>query len=533
MAARTRVGHRASGRLPGMNDGVFDLEGAEPKGPVQTDKGGVPELGATFYTASALTRGTLVYMSGRTVYGPTGSMPYATVSAAVVGTNGARWVVLEDTAAGALGTMVKAAIITPSTAFDTSGSTIGAAVYLSTSGGAPTLNATGQQVGFVQTVSTTGAVAYSLWAASNANSGTMAANDGTAALPGYAFAGTGGLNDGFYRPANDVVAIALGGAAALAFAKSSPTYTAATDTVGQDVFIVAAAAGGTATTAKAGAAISIVSGNGSTGTGTVAGGAGGNYTEAAGAGGPKTDTGAAAGGAGGSFNSRGGAGAATASAGTDAGGNGGSITDTGGAGGAATAGTGVGGNGGNCGNVGGAGGASFGGAGGSGGSAFLTGGAAGSSGAGGANGGNVALVPGAGSGTGFAGIARVGGAAPMPFVTNVAISTLADSDATVTQTDVRNGIWTVATGATNRTKTLPTAAQVVAAFPGIQVGNRIDIYVNNLKAANTATIAVGANITAVVGSNLVVAAQASAQFSLIATNVGSGTEAFTLLRTAG
>jgi hypothetical protein len=180
---------------------------------------------------------------------------------------------------------------------------------------------------------------------------------GTAAAPSVSFATATGL----YGVTTSVLGVAIAGVAGLAIAGSSPTFAAATDTVGKDVYIKAADAGGTATTAKAGGLLNIAAGAGSAGSTTVAGGVGGAFTLTAGAGGAKAGTGAAAGGAGGAFAIAGGAGGATASSGSDAGGAGGAFTLTGGAGGNATAGTGNGGAGGSITIAGGPGGTSAGG----------------------------------------------------------------------------------------------------------------------------------------------------------------------------
>lgn len=239
-------------------------------------------------------------------------------------------------------------------------------------------------------------------------SGVLTLPAGTAAAPSFGF--TGSTTTGPYLPATGVFGLAIAGVAGLAIAGSSPTLAAATDTAGQDVYIKAAAAGGTATAARVGGLLNIAAGAGSagsSGTGTVdsgtggalalvagaggsatstagaqggvggaasltagaggsaagtdPGGAGGAVSVVAGAGGAKTGTGAAAGGAGGATSLTGGAGGATASSGTDAGGAGGTVAIAGGAGGAASAGTGNGGAGGAVTIIGGAGGTSAGG----------------------------------------------------------------------------------------------------------------------------------------------------------------------------
>ena len=165
------------------------------------------------------------------------------------------------------------------------------------------------------------------------------------------------------------------------------------------------------------------------------------------------------------------------------------------------------------------------------------GGAAAGSGAGG-DGGNVILEVGAGgtSGSGTAGgsgSAMVKGTAPAAFIPLAARTALADADATLTALQLRGQIISVAAGANNRTLTFPTAAQLVGAFTGVQVGSVIEVSFVNLKAANTVTVAVASGVTAASGSNLVVAAQASAKFALLFTNVTASSEAVDLIRTAG
>lgn len=281
-------------------------------------------------------------------------------------------------------------------------------------------------------------------------SGVQTFASGTAAAPGMAW--TSSPTTGLYRPAADQTAFAIAGVAGLVIAGSAPSFAAAADTVGQDVFIKAANAGATATAARVGGLLNLAAGvgsAGSSGTGTVDAGAGGNIsvnagaggaatstagaqggvggnmlgvggaggaaagtdpggaggtaTLTGGAGGAKTGTGNAAGGAGGATGTTGGAGGATASSGANAGGAGGASTHIGGVGGAASAGTGNGGAGGAFSGTGAVGGASTGGTGGAGGAASLTGGAGGAGSTGGA-GGAVNLVAGAaGAGGNIAG----------------------------------------------------------------------------------------------------------------------------------
>lgn len=560
--AGPNVGVRARSVLPALADSVFDMLGSMPKGRPTEDPAGMPEMGGQFYnnTGGTLTAGTLVYISGRTTYG---GFPRATVTAAAAATAAATWVVLADTANLAMGVLGKAAVLRVS--LDTSGATVGDAVYLGAAG-APSLSSSAQVVGRVHKVSATaGHVAYNLWNSYAATTQTFYALDGSQTAPGYAFAGTGGTDDGLYRPADNQIAITLAGLKRLIVATSaSPTFAAAADSVGNDVYLAASNAGLSATAARVGGLVDFRAGNGSAGTTTIAAGAGGSFTTGPGVGGSKSGTTGAAGaggawngsgavgganantvsgdaGAGGAWTGGGGAGGNSTNAGsTGAGGAGGVVSNKGGDGGTA-AGSGAGGAGGNGTYGGGAGGTTAGGAGGTGGTGTLTGGNGGNATAGTGNGGNAGptvLQVGTG-GTSAGGTAGVGGCvlvkgtAPGPLCTLQTISALADSDATVSDADMRGGIWTVATGATNRTKTTRTSAQIVAAFPGIQIGSVISIVICNLKAANTVTLGLGTNVTAAGGTNLVVDAQTAVTFLLVATNVSGGTEAFTVVRAAG
>ncbi len=127
----------------------------------------------------------------------------------------------------------------------------------------------------------------------------------------------------------------------------------------------------------------------------------------------------------------------------------------------------------------------------------------------------------------------VRGTAPIPLCDLVTVTALADADATLTAAQHRGTICTVATGATNRTITTLTAALLVGAVPNAQVGTMLPLRMSNLKAANTVTIGLGSGVTAAVGANLVVAAQASAEFALVFTNVTAASEAVSLVRISG
>lgn len=440
------VGYRARGAIKGLVDTVWDMLGDLPASGTSTAaQRGLPELGGRCYSASALTAGTAVYVSTRTAVG---GFPVATVSAAATGTNVATYIMGADIAAGGTGTMVKGAII--KTALDAHLSSVGAAVYFGAAG-LPTLTPGSQQVGRVHTATTNAYVAFDVWDSGGvAAVGTFAALDGTAAAPGYAFAGSGGANEGLYRPGNGEVALSLNGLAALDFASSAPTISAGADTAGQDVYLFATSAGTGTTGAKVGAAFRIRSGAGGPAATTIASGDGGAMAVLAGGGGNKTGTTGATG-AGGALSGSAGAGgdnatvtAVAAGIGgaadyrSGAGGNqtGAAASGAGGAGGAAAYGSGAGGNasgagstgnggaGGQLDNTAGAGGTSVGGTGGAGGNFFgragaggngVTGGAGGTAtirggnaGTGGdAAGGNVDLIPGTPTGTGLAGEIRV------------------------------------------------------------------------------------------------------------------------------
>lgn len=338
-------------------------------------------------------------------------------------------------------------------------------------------------------VGTSGFTVVGTWTDSNVSS-TFA--NGTAAAPSIAFTNSTGL--GHYRNADNVLGTAIGGVAALALGAAAPTIAAATDTAGSDVYEYLADAGGTATAARAGGSYFLKAGAGSTGTTTVNGGAGGGITQTAGAGGAKTGTGTANGGAGGSWSGTGGVGGATASTnGASTGGTGGTSSLRAGDGGPATA-----------------------------------GGVSG-------NGGSIALRPGAagaasgGSSAGSAGIVYVAGTAPMPFAQNGVYSALADADATLTAAQHRGALLSVAAGATNRALTTLTGAQLVAAFPGVQVGSFVYLHIVNLKAANTVTLTAAASGVTLVGDPIV-AGGVAAMFAMLFTNVTASSEAVSFIR---
>lgn len=321
------VGYRARGAIKGLVDTVWDMLGDLPASGTSTAaQRGLPELGGRCYSASALTAGTAVYVSTRTAVG---GFPVATVSAAATGTNVATYIMGADIAAGGTGTMVKGAII--KTALDAHLSTVGAAVYFGAAG-LPTLTPGSQQVGRVHTATTNAYVAFDVWDSGGvAAVGTFAALDGTAAAPGYAFAGAGGANDGFYRPNNNEIGFAFGGIAALVLGGAVSTVSAGADTAGQDVYLYATKAGTGTTGAKVGGALYFGAGAGGPAATTIASGAGGLFSSVGGAGGSKTGTTGVAG-AGGAWGGTGGAGGSNAGT-TGVAGAGGAAAVAGGAGG--------------------------------------------------------------------------------------------------------------------------------------------------------------------------------------------------------
>ena len=75
--------------------------------------------------------------------------------------------------------------------------------------------------------------------------------------------------------------------------------------------------------------------------------------------------------------------------------------------------------------------------------------------------------------------------------------------------------------------TLPTAALLVAGIRGCRVGDSFDFIVNNISGgANTITVAAGAGGTGY--GTLTVAQNIARRFCIVVTNIGSGTEAYSV-----
>ncbi len=140
-----------------------------------------------------------------------------------------------------------------------------------------------------------------------------------------------------------------------------------------------------------------------------------------------------------------------------------------------------------------------------------------------ANGGSVILRPGNGFAPGVSGLVRV---ETGPLLTTGAIFDLGVAAAVnITVTQLRGGLL-FGTPGLGATYNVPSGADLVQQLPGIKVGDIIRFSVANLSGVNTIDLG-GAPVTV---GNLQVAASQSGAFALIATNVSSGTEAFTLYR---
>jgi hypothetical protein len=144
-------------------------------------------------------------------------------------------------------------------------------------------------------------------------------------------------------------------------------------------------------------------------------------------------------------------------------------------------------------------------------------------GVGAANGGSVILRPGSGDSPGVSGLVRVENG---PLLTSGAISDLgAGTPVAITVAQLRGGLLSGTPGA-GATYNVPAGAQLVQGFPGIKIGDIIRFSVANLSGVNTINLG---NAAVTVGNPQVGVSQSGA-FALIATNVSSGTEAFTLYR---
>ena len=149
-----------------------------------------------------------------------------------------------------------------------------------------------------------------------------------------------------------------------------------------------------------------------------------------------------------------------------------------------------------------------------------------------ASGSPVSLKPGAKNGTGQTGAVQIEATADgagVVFIQNVKVVTLTDGNTNLTTAESRAAIMECTPTANPRTKTTLTAAQLVASFPGVEVGSLIEFtVVNKTGATNAVALSAGSNVT-LVGSGSVGAAT-SARFAWYFTNVTASSEAVTLYR---
>jgi hypothetical protein len=114
----------------------------------------------------------------------------------------------------------------------------------------------------------------------------------------------------------------------------------------------------------------------------------------------------------------------------------------------------------------------------------------------------------------------------------VQVATAVATGAVISAAAIRGGIVTYGT-ASDSSNALTTAALLVAALPGVAVGDTIQFSVVNSAGANTFTITAGSGITVGgAGGAAVVAAATSARFAIRFTNVTASSEAAVLYRLA-
>lgn len=121
------------------------------------------------------------------------------------------------------------------------------------------------------------------------------------------------------------------------------------------------------------------------------------------------------------------------------------------------------------------------------------------------------------------------GGTVVPVATSMARAAMADADATLSDAQHRGAIISMTPGAT-RTLTTRTAAQLVAAYPGVAVGHAFPLYVSNLAAAQDIALAGGAGVTLVGNGTIAGATQKAGSFLLVFTNVTGASEAADLVR---
>ena len=167
-------------------------------------------------------------------------------------------------------------------------------------------------------------------------------------------------------------------------------------------------------------------------------------------------------------------------------------------------------------------------AGGKGGDLGLSAGAAGA-GTSAANGGSVILRPGNGFAPGVSGLVRVTNG---PLVTSGGLLNIGNVTTLLTVTQIRGGLLFGTPTTLGQIYTLPTASDILTAFPGLQIGDRIEFSVSNLGSQTMEFQATGPAITSVgsAGSRQITVGEHSARFALVATDVT--TAAFVFLRIA-
>ena len=114
------------------------------------------------------------------------------------------------------------------------------------------------------------------------------------------------------------------------------------------------------------------------------------------------------------------------------------------------------------------------------------------------------------------------------------ITVEADSDHTTTTAAILGGILSCNFASISKNITLPTAAQMVAALPGVVVGTQIEFELNVIGGFG-ATIVPGAGMKDLYGGTSTISSGAYTvgRISLLFTNVSGGTEAIVYKRTQG
>ena len=120
-----------------------------------------------------------------------------------------------------------------------------------------------------------------------------------------------------------------------------------------------------------------------------------------------------------------------------------------------------------------------------------------------------------------------------PVVPTVTPATISTAGAVTYTTDqILGGLIRRDTNGGARTDILPTASLLVAAMQGVQVGHSFQFDIKNIAAAaNTLTVSAGAGGTT--EGTMTVAQNNIRYFQVVFTNVGIGTEAYTVYSLGG